>query len=233
MSFTESIKTVFFYKYATFKGRASRSEFWWANLFLIILFIVSAAINETLYLILALITLIPAMAVAFRRLHDTNRSGWHVIINFILWVIAFVLIIFAFFSGFAFILSDPAVFDAVITGQDADFSTLPMEASMEAGLFGASAIGYVVFAFAALIHAIVITVFCIIKGDESDNRFGSNPLLNQSTEEQAQEVNGQPTKMVLNSLTVKELKDLAAQKGVNILSKDTKAEIIKKLSDDA
>ena len=39
--------------------------------------------------------------------------------------------------------------------------------------------------------------------------------------------------MVLNSLTVRELKDLAAQKGVNILSKDTKAEIIKKLSDDA
>jgi len=229
MSFTESIKTVFFYKYATFKGRASRSEFWWANLFLIILFIVSAAINETLYLILSLITIIPSMAVAFRRLHDTNRSGWHVIINFILWVITGVLAVLAFFTGLAFITSDPAIFDAAITGQDANFSTLPMEA----GLFGASTYAFVVFFIAALIHYIVLIVFWIFKGDESDNRFGSNPLLNQSTEEQAQEVNGQPTKMVLNSLTVKELKDLAAQKGVNILSKDTKAEIIKKLSDDA
>ena len=179
MSFTESIKTVFFYKYATFKGRASRSEFWWANLFLIILFIVSAAINEILYFIFALITLIPSFAVAFRRLHDTNRSGWHVIINFILWVIAFVLIIFTFFSGLFFLGSDPAIFDAMITGQDANLSAIPMEA----GIFGASAIGYAIFSLAALIHYIVLIVFWIFKGDESDNRFGSNPLLNQSTEE--------------------------------------------------
>jgi len=181
MSFTESIKTVFFYKYATFKGRASRSEFWWANLFLLILFAVSFAINEILYFIFALITLIPSFAVAFRRLHDTNRSGWHVIINFILWVIAFVLIIFTFFSGLFFLGSDPAIFDAMITGQDANLSAIPMEA----GIFGASAIGYAIFSLAALIHYIVLIVFWIFKGDESDNRFGSNPLLNQSTEEQA------------------------------------------------
>ena len=180
MSFTESIKTVFFYKYATFKGRASRSEYWWSVLALVILGAVSLAINETFYLIMYLLTLIPSLAMAFRRLHDTNRSGWHVIINFILWVITFVLIVVTFFSAFAFLGSDPAIFDAMITGQEPNFSNKAMEG---AGLLGASAIGYLVFLIAALIHTIFLIVVCIFKGDESDNRFGSNPLLNQSTEE--------------------------------------------------
>ena len=185
MSFTESIKTVFFYKYATFKGRASRSEYWWSVLALVILGAVSLAINETFYLIVSLLTLIPSLSMAFRRLHDTNRSGLHAIINFTLWVITFVLAAVMFFSAFAFLGSDPAIFDpaifdSMITGQEPNFSNEAMEG---VGLLGASVIGYLVFFIAALIHTIFLIVVCIFKGDESDNRFGSNPLLSQSTEE--------------------------------------------------
>jgi len=242
MSFTEALKTVFYYKYATFKGRASRSEFWWANLVLIILNFVLPAINATLYWIVFLIVIIPSTAVAFRRLHDTNRRGWHVIVNYVLWAIAIVMAGAMLFAGFLFFL-DPAIFDAVSTGKELDLSNLsndydPMHNAVEdsdvlfsAVSFGASMIFYFLFVMAALVHTIFLIVIYIFKGDESENRFGSNPLLNQSTEGQVQEVNDQSDTIDLNSLTVKQLKELAVEKDVHILSKDTKAVIIRKLSE--
>lgn len=80
MDFATSVKTCFG-KFATFEGRASRSEFWYYTLFV---FIVSVVLNivdvaagtGVLSLIFALVTLIPNIAVAVRRLHDTDRAGW-------------------------------------------------------------------------------------------------------------------------------------------------------------
>ncbi len=89
MTFTESIRTVLS-KYATFSGRAPRSEYWWWILayFILqivlsivdgILFGVSAASGESvgiLTTIAGLALLLPNLAVAARRLHDIGRSGW-------------------------------------------------------------------------------------------------------------------------------------------------------------
>ena len=100
-----------------------------------------------------------------------------------------------------------------------------------AGALGIAFFAYVLFGFAAFSHSVYLIVVLIIKGDESDNRFGSNPLLAECLEVQIQEVNDQSDNINLNSLTVKQLKDLAVEKGVHILSKDTKAVIIQKLSE--
>ena len=86
MDFQTSIKTCF-KKYADFSGRASRSEFWWFELFLWIAMIVAAIIDTMMlgyafedygpiYIIYCVVTFLPAIAVGARRLHDINRSGW-------------------------------------------------------------------------------------------------------------------------------------------------------------
>ncbi len=84
MTFTESIK-ICFSKYAEFNGRATRSEYWW---FVLFIFLVSAVLNVinhsgVLASIFSLVVLLPSLAVAVRRLHDTNRSGWFLLLNLI------------------------------------------------------------------------------------------------------------------------------------------------------
>ncbi len=75
MNFEQSIKTCFS-KYATFSGTASRSEYWWFFLFLLIAGIATSVIDHKLNLLFTLATLLPSIAAATRRLHDTHRSGW-------------------------------------------------------------------------------------------------------------------------------------------------------------
>lgn len=75
MNFIESISTCF-RKYATFEGTASRSEYWWFWLFLVVGAIVIGSISNTLAVIFNLATLVPSLAAGARRLHDTDRSGW-------------------------------------------------------------------------------------------------------------------------------------------------------------
>lgn len=86
MSFSQSI-SIGMGKYATFSGRASRSEFWWFYLFLTLLSwvvpIVGAVIiggnpllQEILTYIVALAVFLPMLSVTARRLHDTGRTGW-------------------------------------------------------------------------------------------------------------------------------------------------------------
>jgi uncharacterized membrane protein YhaH (DUF805 family) len=70
-----------FSKYATFSGRASRSEFWYFYLFYFILYVASLVITagtegSFLPLIVVLVLFLPLLAAAVRRLHDTDRSGW-------------------------------------------------------------------------------------------------------------------------------------------------------------
>lgn len=75
MTFTESIKTCFS-KYADFDGRASRSEYWWFVLFIVLVGFGVSIVSEMLALVFYVGTLLPSIAAAARRLHDTNRSGW-------------------------------------------------------------------------------------------------------------------------------------------------------------
>ena len=81
MNFLTSLKTCF-QKFSDFKGRASRSEFWYFYLFAILGYFISIflAIQMSFFfaiaIIFGLIIFVPALAVTARRLHDMGKSGW-------------------------------------------------------------------------------------------------------------------------------------------------------------
>ena len=79
MDFIESIKTCFT-KYVDFNGRARRSEYWWFYLFCNILIFALTLINDGLGTIGQLAVLLPGIAAGVRRMHDTNHSGWYLLI---------------------------------------------------------------------------------------------------------------------------------------------------------
>ena len=82
MTFGESIKTCFS-KYADFNGRATRSEFWWWALFVILASAAIGIVSEVASGVFSLAVLLPYLAVGARRLHDTDRSGWLQLIGLI------------------------------------------------------------------------------------------------------------------------------------------------------
>jgi len=98
MTFSESINTCF-KKYATFDGRATRSEYWWFFLFTLLVSMATGIISEALSGLFSLAVLLPSLAVGARRLHDTDRSGWFLL----LWIIPvigwIVLVIWAVQEG--------------------------------------------------------------------------------------------------------------------------------------
>ena len=63
-------------KYADFSGRATRSEYWWFVLCEVLILGIASLISDTLPGLFALALVLPALAVGARRLHDTGRSGW-------------------------------------------------------------------------------------------------------------------------------------------------------------
>jgi uncharacterized membrane protein YhaH (DUF805 family) len=69
-------------KYATFSGRARRTELWYFALYSVLILLVLSLIDDSGVLggIFHLAILIPSLAVGARRLHDTNRSGWWLLI---------------------------------------------------------------------------------------------------------------------------------------------------------
>jgi uncharacterized membrane protein YhaH (DUF805 family) len=75
-------------KYATFSGRACRSEFWYFYLFCLLVSwsatLVDLMLNmgETISMVVNSAILIPSLAASSRRLHDTGRSGWWVLLIF-------------------------------------------------------------------------------------------------------------------------------------------------------
>jgi uncharacterized membrane protein YhaH (DUF805 family) len=91
--------------YAGFSGRARRTEYWMFFLFNLIITLVLDAIGMAIKQgsllggIYGLAVLIPGIAVAVRRLHDTGRSGWWLFIGLIPIVGTIVLIVFMATEG--------------------------------------------------------------------------------------------------------------------------------------
>mgnify|MGYP006209540945 CR=1 FL=1 len=104
-------KKVVFENYANFSGRARRSEYWYfalVNLLIAILaFIIDSFLGLNfdegsggpLYLLVALGTLLPGLAVMVRRLHDQNKSGLFVFIFFVPLIGSIWLLILLFTDG--------------------------------------------------------------------------------------------------------------------------------------
>lgn len=109
MSFADAVRSVLS-QYATFSGRARRSEYWWFALFNLLVSIVAAIIDVVagtdfgsgsgvFSVIVTLALLLPSLAVTVRRLHDTERSGWWILIGIIPIVGAIVLLVFMVLDG--------------------------------------------------------------------------------------------------------------------------------------
>jgi uncharacterized membrane protein YhaH (DUF805 family) len=93
MGFSTAVKTCFS-KYVTFSGRARRPEYWWFILFIIIGSIAATLIDGVIFgfgtpeapatqvasPIFSLATILPVLAVGWRRMHDTGRPGWYLLI---------------------------------------------------------------------------------------------------------------------------------------------------------
>ena len=101
MNMMEAVK-VCFSKYVTFSGRARRAEYWWFILATILISIVLTIIDigvlnsefGLLGNIWSLAVFLPSLAAASRRLHDTDRSAWWLLIMLIPVIGAIVLIVF-------------------------------------------------------------------------------------------------------------------------------------------
>ena len=77
----EWYKKVVLENYANFNGRARRSEYWYFTLANVIATVVLAVVDSVIGIqilgsIYSLAVLVPGLAVAVRRLHDVNKSGW-------------------------------------------------------------------------------------------------------------------------------------------------------------
>lgn len=94
-----------FRKFADFSGRARRTEYWMFVLFNVIINILLAILDGMLGTsnregfgllrgIYTLIVLIPSLAVSVRRLHDTGRSGWWLLLSFVPCVGGIILLVF-------------------------------------------------------------------------------------------------------------------------------------------
>ena len=101
MSFTDAIRSVFS-QYVGFTGRARRSEFWYWTLFQIIVGIVASILDRAVFdrnnaafsVLVGLGLLLPSLAVAVRRLHDSGRTGWWLLIGLIPVIGTIILIVF-------------------------------------------------------------------------------------------------------------------------------------------
>ena len=98
-------------KYVEFDGRSRRKEYWMFVLFNFVFSLVLGIVDQVagltnatggiapLQTLYGLATLLPAIGVAIRRLHDTNRSGWFILLAFIPCIGAIILLVFLIEEG--------------------------------------------------------------------------------------------------------------------------------------
>ena len=155
MGFIKAVKNAF-KNYANFRGRTSRSEFWWFVLFMVaasvaILIITEVGISTSadpqlwntlaqvgtiMIIVWFLATILPVSAIWFRRLHDSNKSGW--------W---YSLTAASSISGFVLVV----------------LSALQNETLFRAGM---------AFGLASGIGGIVLLVFALLPSTAGPNRYG-------------------------------------------------------------
>lgn len=82
VGFIDAIK-LFFVRYVDFKGRSTRSEYWFAYLFTGLVGGFLGTMLPDISWIWTLATLIPGIAISIRRMHDAGKSGWYLLMSLI------------------------------------------------------------------------------------------------------------------------------------------------------
>ena len=145
MGFTEAVNSVLKQNYANFSGRASRSEYWYFTLFVTVIAIVLGGLlmlgvnfqtgqMSVLGYILAgilaifyLAIIIPSIALAVRRFHDRDMSGW--------WFLGFIALSFIPFVGFIAGIAQLVIFCLKGTDGDNRFGPDPLRPGARADIF--------------------------------------------------------------------------------------------------
>ena len=163
-----AVKTCF-KKYFDFKGRARRSEYWWFVLFMVI---VSMVFNyggllvpalSFIGLFCSLVLVIPHFAVMTRRLHDTGRSGWWVLVLAILYVAVLVsmLIVLMPIAQDMLTVTDP-------------FEQMEMMADCVQAHPVASTV-MVMGSLVTFILGIIVIIFMVFDSKWETNKYGPSP----------------------------------------------------------
>ena len=150
VEFMEAVKMAF-KNIVTFTGRSRRSEFWWAELALFILMLILCwipVVGQLVGIAIALVNL----SLTFRRLHDTNHSGWWVGVPMILSIIAVIILVCTL--GLS-----------ALTG-DID--------AMAGASIGSSLMGILIYLVAGILQ-IVVLVFCCMDSEPTANKYGESP----------------------------------------------------------
>ena len=138
-------------KYVEFKGRARRREFWtffFVNLILGLIPFVGQ--------IVGLLTCIPSITVGVRRLHDTNRSGFWMLLAYILFFVDMIFFFIGFFAGFA-------GFYGFGFGRGGF------------GHMGVLMIPAIIILIALLVLGIILLIWAIQEGTRGSNKYGPDP----------------------------------------------------------
>lgn len=161
LGFTEALSAAC-KKVTQFKGRSRRSEFWWTYLAVCIINLICMFIpfiGDLTSFLLGL-AMIP---IAFRRLHDTGRSGWWYgisIIGCVVFVIVAISLVIAALGGGA---------------SAADLSSMSSEEIVEA-LSEGSAMGFIgIGLLAGFIYGIILLIFLCQDSQKEENKYGPSP----------------------------------------------------------
>lgn len=165
--------SVCFSRYFTFSGRARRPEYWWFVLFVVVVSGILALIDSALFGppgdekgdqtgplqgLFQLVTFIPMLAAGWRRMHDTGRTGWLLLLP----VMVSVALVFVLIFGVALF---------GVTHEVAGGAASPEEAGALGISLGMAALGGI-----ALIVVYVLMIWWLTRPTEpQDNRFGPVP----------------------------------------------------------
>ncbi len=170
MSFAESIKTCLS-KYVTFSGRAGRPEYWWFLMFIIIASAILGMVDRELFgvdpitqqsngvfaSVFGLATFLPLLAAGWRRMHDTGKPGWYLLLP--------MLIPFAFMAFMMMGVIGFAGMENAGVNQDA------LRGS--AMLFGMT--GMIIGGVVQLVPAILLLWWLTRPSDTAENEYGPVP----------------------------------------------------------
>lgn len=150
--------TVCIQDYYTFSGRARRSEYWWFILFVTVVSVILSAIDSVIFGmgmllglngLFGLLTLVPQLAVSWRRMHDTGRSGWFNLLPVAPLVLLFPLLLIGFLGRSLF---DPPLFDS------------------------ADVVVFYIFSLVIFVIAMIrVVIWLVLPSQSGENRFGPEP----------------------------------------------------------
>jgi uncharacterized membrane protein YhaH (DUF805 family) len=171
MTFPQAVRAVLS-NYATFSGRARRSEFWWFYLFTVLVGLASSVVDAALNIpfqneigIVGMVTslafLIPSLAVTARRLHDTGRTGW--------WMLLPVGPLLGIM-----VTSVASIFAIVLIAFEAEHTAAPA-ADQAPRLGGVMVVLLLVFALLTIAAFITLLVFLCLDSDPGPNKYGTSP----------------------------------------------------------